>query len=172
MRDRLDRARRAFADAAGFEPKAGRHLLLPGADGATARRAVRPRSRRTIRTRICSGRARLPGLLPAGAYRFANAPHDPRLAALAFALGAYRFTRYRKPDEKDVRLELPDDVDGADLTRIVEGVYARARSHQHAGERHGPGRARRRRARAGRPATAPRFSAIVGDDLLNAESSR
>ena len=28
----------------------------------------------------------LPGLLPPGAYRFANAPHDTRLATLAFAL--------------------------------------------------------------------------------------
>ena len=33
-------------------------------------------------------------LLPPGTYRFANAPHDARLAALAFALGAYRFTRW------------------------------------------------------------------------------
>ena len=30
------RAARAFADAAGFEPKPGRHLLLPGAEGALA----------------------------------------------------------------------------------------------------------------------------------------
>ena len=50
----------------------------------------------------------LPGVLPAGTYRFANAPHDARLAALAFALGAYRFTRYRKAKEKPVRLVLPD----------------------------------------------------------------
>jgi leucyl aminopeptidase len=64
----------------------------------------------------------LPGLLPAGAYRFATAPHDSRLAALAFALGAYRFVRYRKQDEKDIKLELPGNVDGEDLSRIVEGV--------------------------------------------------
>jgi leucyl aminopeptidase len=38
----------------------------------------------------------LPGLLPPGTYRFANAPHDTRLAVLAFALGSYRFGRYRK----------------------------------------------------------------------------
>jgi len=61
-------------------------------------------------------------LLPAGAYRFANAPHDSRLAALAFALGAYRFTRYRKQDGKEVKLELPGNVDGGDLSRIVDGV--------------------------------------------------
>ena len=36
LRERLDPRARAFADAAGFEPKAGRHLLLPAADGALA----------------------------------------------------------------------------------------------------------------------------------------
>src|SRR4029079_18748287 len=64
----------------------------------------------------------LPGVLPAGIYRFANAPHDARLAALAFALGAYRFTRYRKAKDKAVRLVLPEGIDGNDLSRIVEGV--------------------------------------------------
>ncbi|MGZ9092953.1 MAG: leucyl aminopeptidase family protein, partial [Rhodoplanes sp.] len=57
-------------------------------------------------------------------YRFVNAaPDDARLAALAFALGAYRFGRYRSVSEKDVRLEIPDGVDGDDLSRIVEAVY-------------------------------------------------
>ena len=64
----------------------------------------------------------LAGLLPAGTYRFANAPHDARLAALAFALGCYQFARYRKAQGRDLRLVLPDGVDGEDLTRIVEGV--------------------------------------------------
>ena len=62
------------------------------------------------------------GLLPPGTYRFANAPHDARLAALAFALGAYQFARYRKAEARNVRLVVPDGVDGDDLTRIVEGV--------------------------------------------------
>src|SRR5262249_21741745 len=44
------------------------------------------------------------------------------LAALAFALGAYRFVRYRRQDERDIKLELPGNVDGEDLSRIVEGV--------------------------------------------------
>ena len=44
----------------------------------------------------------LPGLLPPGVYRFANAPHDTRLATLAFALGSYRFSRYRKNDAPEV----------------------------------------------------------------------
>ena len=64
----------------------------------------------------------LSGVLPAGAYRFANVPHDSKLAALAFALGTYRFTRYRKQDAKELLLELPGNVDGEDLSRIAEGV--------------------------------------------------
>ena len=95
----------------------------PAGAGRRARRRPVRRSRTpTTRSRTRSGRARWPTLLPAGAYRFANAPHDARLAALAFALGSYRFTRYRKSEGKDVRLELPEGVDGDDLTRIVEGV--------------------------------------------------
>jgi leucyl aminopeptidase len=120
-RAQLPAPARAFVEAAGFVAKAGRTLAVPGADGAVA--GV-----------LCAIEApdephkdlflpgRLPGLLPAGRYRFANAPHDSRLGALAFALGAYQFTRYRKGDDKDVRLELPDGVDGADLSRIVDGV--------------------------------------------------
>ena len=117
----LDARARAFADAAGFEPRAGRHLLLPGSKGALAGVlfAVEAADDPNL-DRFRPGA--LAGLLPAGAYRFANAPHDTRLAALAFALGSYRFTRYRKAEDKTVQLELPVGVDGDDLTRIVEGV--------------------------------------------------
>jgi len=121
LREGLDPRARAFAEAAGFEPQPGRHLLLPGAGDSLAgvlfgiEAAAKP-----DKDRFLPGR--LPGLLPAGAYRFANAPHDVRLAALAFALGSYRFTRYRTVEAKDARLELPEGLDGADLTRIVEGV--------------------------------------------------
>ena len=49
-------------------------------------------------------------------------PHDARLAALAFALGTYRFTRYRKAEARKVKLDLPQSVDREDLERIVEAV--------------------------------------------------
>jgi leucyl aminopeptidase len=60
--------------------------------------------------------------LPPGDYRFDGGLKDARLAALAFALGAYRFERYRKRDEKQARLVMPEGVDAEELTRIVEGV--------------------------------------------------
>jgi leucyl aminopeptidase len=121
LRGRLDARARGFADAAGFEPKAGRHLLLPGADGSLAG-VLFALERPEEPNKDLFWPGALPALLPAGAYRFATPAHDPRLAALAFALGAYRFARYRKQDEKELKLELPGNVDGEDLSRVVEGV--------------------------------------------------
>jgi leucyl aminopeptidase len=114
----LDAPARAFVTAAGFEPKAGRHLILPmsGHTGVVfaLEGADEPKDP------FLPGR--LAEILPAGTYRFANAPHDSRLAALAFALGAYRFSRYRKADDKQIRLVLPTGLDGDELSRMVEGV--------------------------------------------------
>ncbi|MBZ0148167.1 MAG: leucyl aminopeptidase family protein, partial [Pseudorhodoplanes sp.] len=117
---KLDAAARAFAEASGFEPKPGRYLALPGPDGGLG--AVLFGLEKPDGPRDLFLPGSLAGLLPDGLYRFANAPHDARLAALAFALGTYRFTRYRKGDDRKIRLVLPDGVDGADLTRIIDGV--------------------------------------------------
>ncbi len=87
--------RSAFANAAGFQPKAGRYLALPGVRGAL-RAVLFGLGGCERRDATCSCAGSCAGLLPPGTYRFANAPHDARLAALAFALGAYRFDRYRK----------------------------------------------------------------------------
>src|SRR5215475_398154 len=122
LRDRLDSRARAFVDAAGFEPKAGRHVLLPSPEGALAGALFALEPAEDANKDLFRPGA-LTGILPAGAYRFANAPHDSKLAALAFALGSYRFARYRKQEEKDLKLELPGNVDGDDLTRVVDGVY-------------------------------------------------
>src|SRR5258708_39321685 len=118
VRAGLDRDACAFAEAAGFEPVAGHHAFLPGSDGTLA--AVLFAQEDRPRDVFLAGK--LVGALPRGAYRFANAPHDQRLAALGFALGAYRFTRYGKAGS-EVRLELPPAANGAELSRIVEAVY-------------------------------------------------
>jgi leucyl aminopeptidase len=120
VRDALDAPARAFAASAKFEPKPGQALLLPGKDGALAGVLFGLEPADKVPDRFLPGR--LPGLLPAGTYRFANAPHDARLAALAFALGCYKFTRYRKTEPSEVTLVVPDGIDGADLTRIAEGI--------------------------------------------------
>jgi leucyl aminopeptidase len=163
-RHHLDARSRAFADAAGFEPSAGRHLLLPGTDGGLegvlfGLENADEKSKDLLRP------GALPGLLPAGIYRFANAPHDARLAALSFALGCYRFARYRKAPDKEIRLELPTGVDRPDLTRIAEAVgLARDLINTPANDM-GPAELESAaRALATRHGATVR--AIVGDDLI------
>jgi leucyl aminopeptidase len=121
-RERLPVPARAFADAAEFNPEAGHHLLLPGTNGQIGG-VLLALDKPTERTRNPFLPGKLAALLPAGIWRFETPPPNPRLATLAFALGAYRFMRYRKFDPKDVRLELPSGVDGVELTRIVEAVF-------------------------------------------------
>ena len=164
LRNTLEPRIRAFAEAAGFEPKPRRHLLLPGADGTLAGVLFGIEAAdKASRDLFLPGR--LSGLLPKGTYRFANEPHDTRLAALAFALGAYRFTRYHKTEDKEVRLALPAGVDGADLARIVEGVtLARDLINTPANDMGPAEMEAAARTLAERHGAA--FSSIIGDDLL------
>ena len=112
---------RQFALANGFTAKPGACLTLPSAEGRIAQ-VVFGIEDEASRSRDLFRPGALPGLLPPGVYRFANAPHDTRLATLAFALGFYRFGRYRKSDVPDVRLVPPDGVDVADITRMADAV--------------------------------------------------
>jgi len=164
LREALDSRARAFVDAAGFEPKAGRHCLLPSAEGGIAG-VLFALERPEEPNKDLFWPGALPALLPAGAYRFATLPHDARLAALAFALGAYRFARYRKQDDKELKLELPDNVDGDDLSRILEGVsLARDLINTPANDM-GPAELEAA-ARALAERHGAKLRAVVGDDLL------
>ena len=119
VRARLDPPARAFADAADFKPKPGHCLVLPGASGIGAI-LFGLEGADDAKDPFLPGR--LPERLPDAVYRFANEPHDAKLAALAFALGSYRFTRYRKAEPRNVQLDLPQSVDRAELDRVVEAV--------------------------------------------------
>jgi leucyl aminopeptidase len=155
---KLGKNDRAYVKAAGFEPKSSRSLILPSGGVLFG-----------LETNKDGHNAFLPGLLPgglpAGTYRFANAPHDVRLGALAFALGCYRFTRYRKAKDKAVRLVLPDEVDGDDLSRIAEGMtLARDLINAPANDM-GPADLEAA-ARALAKQHGAKLRSIVGDDLL------
>ena len=160
---KLDKRARAFVKAAGYEPRPGRHLLLPSGNGTGGALFGIEAEKAANKNAFLPGL--LPGVLPAGIYRFANAPHDPRLAALAFVLGAYQFTRYRKAKNKAVRLVLPDGVDGEELTRIAEGVtLARDLINTPANDM-GPADLEAA-AKALARRHGARLRSIVGDDLL------
>ncbi|HVX76226.1 MAG TPA: leucyl aminopeptidase family protein [Bradyrhizobium sp.] len=122
IRDGLSAAERQFALANGFAAKPGKCLILPAADGRIAQ-VIFGLDDENSKSRDPFRAGALPGLLPPGTYRFANAPDDTRLAALAFALGSYRFSRYRKSEASEVRLVPPDGVDVAEIGRMAEAAY-------------------------------------------------
>src|SRR5947199_413373 len=164
VREQLGAAARRFAESAKFEPKPGQSLLLPSEGGALfgVLFGVEPTDK-PEKDRFLPGR--LPGLLPTGIYQFANAPHDMRLACLAFALGSYRFTRYRKAESSGAQLELPGGIDGAELSRIAEGItLARDLINTPANDLGPAELAEAVQTLAGRHGAT--FHAIVGDDLL------
>jgi leucyl aminopeptidase len=121
IRAELPEPARQFADANGFAGKPGAYLALPAADGRIAG-VLFGIEDKGAKSRDPFRPGALPGLLPAGVYRFANAPHDTRLAVLAFALGLYRFNRYRKADAPEVKLVPPDGVDTADIIRMADAA--------------------------------------------------
>jgi leucyl aminopeptidase len=155
---------RRFAEANGFAAKPGECLTLPAADGAIAH-VLFGLEDVTAKWRDLFRPGQLPGVLPPGVYRFANAPHDARLAVLAFALGSYRFSRYRKNETPNVKLVPPDGIDIAELTRMAEAAeLARDLINTPANDM-GP-----EQLAAAAQALAKRYGAdfkcIVGDDLV------
>jgi len=164
IREGLPAQARQFALANDFTAKPGKLLVLPSPEGKIAQVIFGlddegSKSRDRFRPGV------LPGLLPPGVYRFANAPHDTRLAALAFALGSYRFGRYRKADQPDVRLVPPDGVDVSDIARMAEAAaLARDLINTPSNDMGPEELALAAQALATRYGAS--YSAIVGDDLV------
>ncbi|WP_051335739.1 leucyl aminopeptidase family protein [Methylocapsa acidiphila] len=117
----LPASAQAFAAACGFEPKPGRVQIAPDAQGgiAVVLFGIEPEIARQ-RDLLLPGR--LAASLPRGLYRFANAPHDPTLAAISWLLTAYRFTRYKGADAAFPELCAPEGVDADRVERISEAV--------------------------------------------------
>lgn len=104
----------AWARANDFTGKAGQLLLLPGADGPAgalfgAGDAFDPMTARALAARLPEGLWRLEGVEGEAASQ----------AALAFALGAYRFDRYKARKGGQARLAVGPDVDVQALLRIA-----------------------------------------------------
>ncbi len=160
----LPAAARRFAAANAFTAKPSQYLALPAEDGSLAH-VVFGIEDASSEWRDPFRPGQLPGLLPAGSYSFANAPHDTRLAALAFALGSYRFNRYRKNDAPGVKLVPPDGVDMVELTRMAEAAaVARDLINTPANDMGPDELAQAARALAEKYGAG--FISIVGDDLL------
>jgi leucyl aminopeptidase len=110
-----------FAAACGFEPKPGRLQYLPDAQGGLAG-VLFGLAASGARGRDPLAPGKLATALPEGTYRFANAPHEPELAALAFLLALYRFDRYHADPSARPGLVVPEGIDAARVERIAEAV--------------------------------------------------
>ena len=110
---------KAFAEGAEFKAKAGQVLVLPNTDGGVDRvlfgLGASPADPMVFRG--------LPARLPAGDYKIAVAPAgiNSDQIALAFALGSYRFDRYKQKKAGD-RPRLV--AEGADVAEVISIAHA------------------------------------------------
>ena len=122
LRARLGQAARNYAESIGFEPKAGRHLLLPGATGRLEAVLFIEDMAKTEGQRAFA-RGGLAGLVPAGRYRFAEARPAAALAALAWLGELYRFDAYRKKEGgPHPELAVPADLDARRIERMAAAI--------------------------------------------------
>jgi leucyl aminopeptidase len=119
-RERQPERWRNWLKGARFEAKAARTALLPAADGALEAALLIPSEP--------PGPwdfAALRKELPEGAWqlRAEGVELDPGIAALGFALGSYRFDRYRsKSDERTVQLVVEDGPAVARASALAEAI--------------------------------------------------
>jgi leucyl aminopeptidase len=111
---------RAWLQASGIGGKPGQFVLVPGDEGRAAL-AVLVRSA----TATMWDYGALASKLPPGDYCLIgdSAPVSAMDACIAFALGSWRFTRYREARRVRPRLVWPAKCDRAAVERVVEGVY-------------------------------------------------
>ena len=121
VRERIGEIAARYADACGFQPRPGRLQLLPDAAGGLAG-VLFGQGAKAAAGRDPFAAGKLATTLPEGVYRFANAPHEPELAALGFLLALYRFERYRAAAAPLPRLLAPEGVDSARVERIADAV--------------------------------------------------
>ncbi len=123
-----DPADRRWAETIGFKGGAKAHALVPSASGDIA--AVLLGAGSGASGEPCGPSdlllGHVAGSLPAGTYRLGHGFAQPDLAALSWALGAYRYRRYKSKkqngEDKAARLALPADMDRGRLANTVEAA--------------------------------------------------
>jgi leucyl aminopeptidase len=123
----LSSAQKTWVEAQGFKGTGRKHLLLPGPEGELAgvvlglgeARANDPMDKAEVALGL------LPGVLPPGLYHLADAVENAGLAAVAWGLGAYRFTRYKSTSASDAvaQLKVPQGADYDRALATIDGVW-------------------------------------------------
>jgi len=109
-----------WLENAGFAAKEGEIALIPNARGGVGGAVLG-----LGKGEDALALAQFSESLPQGSYRLGDVADGfgGARAALGWVLGTYRFARYKKSAKKFPKLALPDGVDGADVTRIAQGVF-------------------------------------------------
>jgi leucyl aminopeptidase len=152
----------SFLKAAGFAAADGDLRLVANAAGAIASGVLG-----LGEGRDALALARFSESLPAGTYRFDTIPAGlgGERGALAWALGTYAFTRYRKARPSGAKLVLPPGVDGEEVSRVATAIMlARDLINTPANDM-GPQQLAEAAAALAKRHGA-KFSTIVGDALL------
>ncbi|MFT5538694.1 MAG: leucyl aminopeptidase [Alphaproteobacteria bacterium] len=162
----------AWLAASGFEARAGEVSLLAGADGGLEHVFIGIPVSNNASTQVDDGAvwafAACPGMLPQGSYALgprvsANLANQ---AALGWALGSYRFTRYQKaPVKPAAQLVWPDRADRPAVENAALATFlVRDLINTPAGDMGPPELAAAAKALA--RTFGARVRVITGDDLL------
>ena len=116
----LDPDIRKWIDETRFQGSAGELQLLPDGSGALAGAILGTGDGKSPSPFVAANLARK---LPEGNWHLSGDAADDQAHALGFALGSYRFDRYRKADRKPPRLVLPQQADGKEVRRIAQACY-------------------------------------------------
>ncbi len=109
-----------YLKANGFTARDGEIRLVPGRRGGIAA-AVLGLGKSTDALAL----AAFSEMLPDGTYRLGEVPDfcGGANAALAWLLGLYQFSRYKKPARRALKLALPAEVDGGEISRIAGNIF-------------------------------------------------
>jgi leucyl aminopeptidase len=112
-------ARFPYLKASGFAAREGELRLLPAKTGLAAGVLGLGKNKDALALAEFSEK------LPDGLYQLGEVPDfcGGAHAALAWALGLYQFSRYKKPSKRAVKLVLPAGVDGEEISRVAENVF-------------------------------------------------
>ena len=111
----------AWAKANDFNGESGRILVLPGKDGTIAGALFGTGDDdQGGQSQLLAGK--LARGLPEGDWHLENKPDHAELVTLAFLMGGYSFTRYRKGSDKTIRLAVPAGVNATETQHIADAV--------------------------------------------------
>jgi leucyl aminopeptidase len=112
--------RSGLVAASGFTGSAGALAALPDAKGGIAAWIMG-----LGESKDAFALAAAASSLPAGIYRLGEVPDfcGGANAALAWLMGGYSFSRYKKKNAAKARLITPPGVDGAEISRIAENLF-------------------------------------------------